>query len=55
MGEETLLHGVLGRVRDVREGPDGFIYLVIEAERGGIPLSDVVRLEPVAGDVALPG
>ncbi|MEE2669512.1 MAG: PQQ-dependent sugar dehydrogenase [Gemmatimonadota bacterium] len=54
MGEETLLHGVLGRVRDVREGPDGFIYLVIEAEQGGTPLSDVVRLEPVAGDVALP-
>ena len=54
MGEETLLRGVLGRVRDVREGPDGFIYLVIEAEQGGTPLSDVVRLEPVAGDVALP-
>ena len=53
MSEETLLGGVLGRIRDVREGPDGFIYLAIEGEREE-PLTDVVRLEPVAGEVALP-
>ncbi len=52
--EETLLGGVLGRVRDVRQGPDGLIYLALEADRGGSPLADVVRLEPSAGDVALP-
>lgn len=34
-----------GRVRDVRQGPDGFIYLALES-RGGDP-SDIVRLEPV--------
>ena len=52
--EETLLGGALGRIRDVREGPDGFIYLAIEAEREGTPLSDVVRLEPTPTDVVLP-
>jgi len=43
VGEETLLEG-LGRVRDIREGPDGFIYVAVEA-RGGAP-TPVVRLEP---------
>ena len=42
--EETLLQGQ-GRIRDVRQGPDGFIYLAID-ERGGKP-TRVVRLEPV--------
>jgi len=42
--EETLTYGI-GRVRDVRQGPDGYIYVAIE-ERGGAP-SAVVRLEPV--------
>lgn len=36
----------LGRIRDVRQGPDGFIYIVID-NREGKP-TDVVRLEPVA-------
>lgn len=36
----------MGRIRDVREGPDGFIYLAID-DRGGA-LTRVVRLEPVA-------
>jgi len=52
--EETLLGGALGRIRDVREGPDGFVYLAIEAEQGGTPLSDVVRLEPTQTDVTPP-
>ena len=42
--EETLIFGI-GRVRDVRQGPDGYIYLAIEHR--GAP-SQVVRLEPVA-------
>jgi glucose/arabinose dehydrogenase len=42
--EETLAHGI-GRVRDVRQGPDGDIYLAIEQR--GRP-GQVVRLEPVA-------
>lgn len=41
--KETLLPGQFS-IRDVREGPDGFIYLVI---RGGNN-SPIVRLEPVA-------
>ena len=41
--EETLAHGI-GRVRDVRQGPDDYIYLAIE-DRGGS--GRVVRLEPV--------
>lgn len=41
--EETLLQGI-GRIRDVREGPDGFIYVAIDG-RGGDPTS-IVRLEP---------
>jgi glucose/arabinose dehydrogenase len=42
--DETLLRGI-GRVRDVREGPDGFIYLAIDGE--GSDLTSIVRLEPV--------
>ncbi len=42
IAEETLLKG-LGRIRDVRQGPDGFIYLAIDAAGG--PQS-IVRLEP---------
>jgi len=45
MSEETLVRG-LGRIRDVRQGPDGFIYLVIDGE-GQRP--SVVRLEPGGG------
>ena len=54
VSEEILLGGVLGRIRDVREGPDGFVYLALEGPRRGSPLSNVVRLEPSTGDVALP-
>lgn len=45
--EETLLHGI-GRIRDVRQGPDGLIYLAIDGDaRGfdGAP-TPIVRLEP---------
>jgi glucose/arabinose dehydrogenase len=35
----------IGRVRDVRQGPDGYIYLAIE-DRDGKP-TPVVRLEPI--------
>jgi glucose/arabinose dehydrogenase len=42
--EETLARG-MGRIRDVRQGPDGYIYLAID-HRGGEPTS-IVRLEPV--------
>ncbi|PEN07869.1 pyrroloquinoline-quinone glucose dehydrogenase [Longimonas halophila] len=40
--QETLLANELGRIRDVRTGPDGFIYLLTDDASGGI-----FRLEPV--------
>jgi glucose/arabinose dehydrogenase len=44
--EEEQLLSRRGRIRDVRQGPDGFIYVAIE-DRMGAP-TRVVRLEPVA-------
>jgi glucose/arabinose dehydrogenase len=41
--EETILHD-MGRVRDIRQSPDGYIYVAID-DRDGKPTS-VVRLEP---------
>jgi len=41
-----LLQG-FGRIRDVREGPDGYIYLAIDDHRNHKRLSAIVRLEPV--------
>jgi glucose/arabinose dehydrogenase len=41
--EERLLKGALGRIRDVRSGPDGFLYLLNDESRGVL-----ARLEPVA-------
>ncbi len=40
--EERLIKGQIGRIRDVRVGPDGFVYLLTD-EREGV----VVRLEAV--------
>ncbi|HEX7249605.1 MAG TPA: PQQ-dependent sugar dehydrogenase [Burkholderiales bacterium] len=40
--EERLLKGALGRIRDVRAGPDGFIYLLTDESRAAL-----ARLEPV--------
>jgi glucose/arabinose dehydrogenase len=39
--EERLLQGVLGRIRDVRVGPDGLVYLLTDATSGVL-----ARLEP---------
>jgi glucose/arabinose dehydrogenase len=44
VSEETLIQGI-GRVRDIRQGPDGFIYVATESRRGDP--TRVVRLEPV--------
>ena len=40
---ETVFHGQ-GRVRDLEQGPDGFIYIAIDARDGGP--TPIVRLEP---------
>ncbi|MEK7381147.1 MAG: PQQ-dependent sugar dehydrogenase [Gemmatimonadota bacterium] len=42
VNEETLVRG-RGRIRDVKQGPDGFIYLAID---GTVP-TPILRLEPV--------
>ena len=42
---DNLVKG-LGRIRDVRQGPDGFIYLAVDDAQG--KPTPVVRLEPVA-------
>ncbi|MEE2648945.1 MAG: hypothetical protein VX389_03080 [Acidobacteriota bacterium] len=34
----------MGRIRDVREGPDGYIYIAIDGN-GGEP-TQILRLEP---------
>ena len=39
--EERLIQGELGRIRDVRTGPDGYIYLLTDAPDGVL-----ARLEP---------
>lgn len=39
--EERLLRGALGRIRDVRVGPDGFIYLLTDSSDGVL-----ARVEP---------
>ena len=41
VNEERLLVGTFGRIRDVREGPDGLLYLLTD-ERDG----KLIRLEP---------
>lgn len=39
--EERLLEGAVGRIRDVRSGPDGYLYLLTDSPSGRL-----LRLEP---------
>jgi glucose/arabinose dehydrogenase len=41
VGDEFMFVGSLPRVRDVRSGPDGFVYLLTDQSNGS-----VLRLEP---------
>lgn len=41
VSQEVLLRNVVGRIRDVREGPDGYLYLITDERSGGL-----YRLEP---------
>jgi glucose/arabinose dehydrogenase len=43
-GETTMVSN-MGRIRDVRQGPNGYIYLAIEDRRGGSE-TPILRLEP---------
>lgn len=51
VSEENLLEGTYGRIRDIAEGPDGFIYFSTSNRDGrGKPASDddqIMRLVPV--------
>ena len=47
--EERLFTDVLGRIRDVRQGPDGLLYLLTDARDGVL-----ARLEPVTAPAAAP-
>jgi glucose/arabinose dehydrogenase len=42
-GEERMFTGELGRIRDVRQGPDGNVYLLTDS-----PDAELLRLEPAA-------
>jgi aldose sugar dehydrogenase len=42
--EERMMSGMVGRIRDVRVGQGGYVYLLTDERRGM-----VVRLEPVSG------
>ena len=54
INQEPLLLGVIGRMRDVRQGPDGLIYIAVDPDSNASPPTPVVRLVPVAGDVQPP-
>ena len=43
VAEERLLEGLDQRIRDVRQGPDGFLYLLTDSDDGRI-----LRVEPAA-------
>jgi glucose/arabinose dehydrogenase len=45
VAEERMLQGELGRIRDVRVGPDGLVYLLTDENPGAL-----YRLEPAATD-----
>ncbi len=44
VGEERMLEGLSERIRDVRQGPDGFVYLLTDDPKGR-----VLRLRPANG------
>lgn len=47
LGREALLTELRQRIRDVRQGPDGNIYVVVDANPGG-----VLRIEPIGSEVS---
>ena len=45
VANEELLVQQTGRIRDIRQGPDGFIYLVTDNREGAA--TPIYRIEPV--------
>jgi glucose/arabinose dehydrogenase len=50
VGRESLLSSLRLRIRDVRQGPDGLLYLAIDDKAGGI-----LRLEPAQASTSTAG
>lgn len=50
VGRETLIQSLRLRVRDVRQGPDGLVYVAAEGNPGG----GLLRLEAAAGTSTMP-
>ena len=44
MRRELLLTGLKRRIREVRDGPDGLLYLLTDEEKDGA----LLRIEPVS-------
>ena len=40
VSQENLLQGKYGRIRDVAEGPDGYLYFSTSIAKGGMPAAD---------------
>jgi aldose sugar dehydrogenase len=53
VAEERLLDGAIGRIRDVEDGPDGYLYLLTDEPDGYLltdePDGGLYRLEPADG------
>src|SRR3546814_3143249 len=47
VGQEELLAGLCERIRDVRRGPDGFLYVLTDSDDGRL-----LRLEPAGPEAA---
>ena len=50
MGRETLLDSLRQRIRDVRQGPDGLVYVAVDGPQGGI-----LRIEPAGTQTSSSG
>jgi glucose/arabinose dehydrogenase len=46
VSEETVVQGH-GRIRDIRRGPDGLIYVAVDHQSGGE--TSILRVEPAGG------
>ena len=47
-GREAMFGAMRQRIRDVRQGPDGYLYLAVDATEGGI-----LRLEPMTATTSV--
>jgi glucose/arabinose dehydrogenase len=43
VGEERLIEELVGRIRDVRTGPNGYVYLVNDTPRAVLPARTSLR------------